>query len=102
MHKLLKLILAMLFLAGLSAVAFADYLRLSNGGMLGEGDTKMDVFYAIGEPIFKDKESSGINDGESEGLDIESWYYDYRGEKVMITFEGGVIKSINRKQKGRM
>lgn len=82
--------------------------RIESGKLISLGDQKSDVYELLGEPIFKDKETQGIDTGEqNSGTSVETWVYQVNGDlggkfQLTLKFNGSELVTLTSKQLERI
>ncbi len=99
-----------ILLAGLLSsfvVNAGQSFRLLDGDLVHTGMTKIEVLDKLGQPLMKDVETVGVDQGEGlKGKKVESWSYRLDGSiggeyLVTVTFNGDKATSINSIQRNR-
>lgn len=105
----MKRLLTLLTLCVLSFnLAAQSGFRTGSGKLISLGDSKADVYELVGEPLFKDKETQGIDTGEQPaGQTVETWIYQVSGDlggkyQLTLTFKGSQLISLSSKQLDRL
>lgn len=106
MLKINGVLAAIVLLFGLPAQACS--FRLADGKLLHCGMPRVEVLALAGQPLSKDVETVGVDDGEPvKGETTETWSYiiagDVGGEYYLtLTLTAGKVVNIESKQKDRL
>ncbi|PAJ76009.1 hypothetical protein CJF42_01860 [Pseudoalteromonas sp. NBT06-2] len=91
-----------------TSASACDSFRLNNGDLLRCDIDRIELLAKVGQPISKDVDSIGVNDGENKsGTTKETWSYilkaDIGGDfLVSVKIENSKVVNISSKQKDRL